>query len=198
MATRSDRGRLIYRFLPGRALRTTKLILVIFLVVGLPACKQTSGDQRANDLMRETVSLREQSTKLTAQWSSVYRKEFTTENQAKFPSNRDSLRASADKIIAILDEDSSVTRRMLEKYEEASPLLSKDDNRRAVDLIIRALRNTLEVNELLKAQMRLVSDEEIKDGRTLNEKIMQSWQQVHQKQDEGNEQFQKGKELLGG
>ena len=177
----------------------TKSVLVLLLVIGLMACKQAaSGDQRANDLMNETISLRKQSSKLTEQWSNEYQKAFTTENQTKFPSNRDSLRASADKITAILDEDSSLTRRMLEKYEEAGPLLSKADDRKAVDLIAGALRNTLEVNELVKAQMRLVSDEEIKDGRTLNQRIMQSWEQVRQKQDEGEKQFNEGKRLLGG
>ena len=178
---------------------TTKSILVLLLVIGLMACKQAaSGDQRANDLMKETISLRKQSSKLTEQWSNEYQKAFTTENQIKFPSNRETLRASADKISAILDEDSSLTRRMLEKYEQAGPLLSKADDRKANDLIIGALRNTLEVNELVKAQMRLFSDEAIKDGKTLNEKILQSWQEVRQKQEQGDERFKDGKRLLGG
>lgn len=196
-----DRGGPIYRFSADKTLinMATKSILVLLLVIGLMACKQAaSGDQRANDLMNETISLRKQSSKLTEQWSNEYQKAFTTENQTKFPSNRDSLRASADKIVAILDEDSGLTRRMLEKYEEAGPLLSKADDRKAVDLIAGALRNTLEVNELVKAQMRLFSDEAIKDGRTLNQRIMQSWEQVRQKQDEGEKQFNEGKRLLGG
>lgn len=178
-------------------MRTTNLILVIFIVVGLSGCKQSSGDQRANELMKETISLRTQSTKLTEQWSNEYQKTFTPENQAKFPSNRDSLRASAARIIAILDEDSTLARTMIEKYDEASTLLSKDGDRKAATLIATALRQNLEINELLKAQMRLVSDEKIKDGQTLSEKIRQSWQQVQQKQAEGDKQFQEGKRLLG-
>ncbi len=176
---------------------TIKSIFVIFLVVGLSACNQASGDQHANDLLKQTISLRVQSTKLTEQWSNEYQKAFTPENQAKFPSNRDALRASADKIVAILDEGSSVDRRMAEKYEEASLLYSKEPDRRAATLIATALRKNLEINELLKAQMRLVSDEEIKDGKTLTEKIMQSWKLVQQKQHESDEQFNEGKRLLG-
>ena len=175
----------------------TKLILAIFLVVALSSCKQSSGDQRANALMREANSLNAQSTKLTEQWTNEYQRAFTTENRAKFPGNRDSLRASADKIIAIVDEDSGLGRRMIEKYEEASPLLSKDDDRKAVGIIAAALKSKLEINELLKKQMQLVYDEEIKDGKILTEKIMQSWQQVRQKQDESDEQFKEGKRLLG-
>ena len=174
-----------------------KLILVVLLVVGLAACKPTAGDKRAKALMGEGNGLLTQSNKLTEQWSNEYQRAFNPENQAKFPANRDTLRVHADKIIVILDEESTLQRRMAEKYEEASTLLSNDKDRKGVDLIAGALRRNMEVNELLKSQMRLVSDEEIKDGKTLKEKILQSWQVIQQKQRESENELKEGKRLLG-
>ena len=176
----------------------TRLILVLFLMVGLWGCKQESKEQRAKELMSEAGSLFAKSgTKLTEQWTNEYKTAFTVENRAKFPANRDSLRASADKIITILDESSGVDRMMAEKYEEASKLAGTDDERRGASLIADALRKDIEINNLLKAQMRLVSDEEIKDEKTLNDKFMQSWQRIHEKQRESGDLLSQGKRALG-
>lgn len=174
----------------------TKLILVI-LVVGLFGCKQVSQKQRANELMREANNLAKQTTKLTEDWSNEYQRAFTVENRGKFPGNRDWLRARADKIIAILDESYNLERSAAEKYEEAGALLGYDENRKAVTLIATGLRRNLEVNQLLKAQMLLVSDEAIKDDKTLTEKILQSWQVIQEKQRQSDEEFKEGKRLLG-
>lgn len=174
-----------------------RLFLVVLLVGASSGCKQASQDQRANDLAREANQLGKQSTELIRQWADEYQKTFTTENGAKFPGNRDWMRAQAEKIIAILDESSSVDRRTAAKFEEAGQLYSKDGDRRAATLIATSLRRNIEVNELIKAQVRLVSDETIKDEKTLTEKMKQSWQVIRQKQLESEKEFGEGKRLLG-
>jgi hypothetical protein len=99
----------------------TTLLLVFLLVVGLPGCKP-SREQRAKDLMREGNTLLEQSSKLTNEWTEEYQKVFNPESRAKFPGNRDELRTGAETIITILDEASSLERRIANNYEEASTL----------------------------------------------------------------------------
>lgn len=175
----------------------TRLILVVFLVVGLFGCKQAAQKERANALIKEAHGLAQQSTKLTEDWTREYQTAFTVENRAKFPGNRDSLRAHADKIISILDKSSNLERGAAQKYDEAGTLLTDEKDRKAVTLIASALRRSLEVNELLKSQMLLVSDEGIKDDKTLSARILQSWEVIKQKQREGEVELKEGKRLLG-
>ena len=176
---------------------TIRLILVFFLAVGLFGCKPSAQDQRAKDLMSEANSLFPQITKLTNEWTNEYKKTFTYENGAKFPGNRDWLSAQADKIITIIDKCSRLDRTMIEKYEEASALSTKEQDRRGISLIAAALRKDLEINELLKSQLQLVSDEQIKDEKTLTEKMRSAWPVIHEKQRESSDLIKEGRRLLG-
>jgi hypothetical protein len=176
----------------------TTLILGIFLVVGLCGCKQTSNDERAQALLREANNLLKQDTQLSEKWTRDYQTAFRPQERAKFPSNRDWMREHAARIIPILDESSGLCRQMADKYEEASKLSSKDNERKGVAAVAASIRNNVETNELFKSQMLLVSDEQIKDEKTFNEKFMQLAQQLEQKRRENDELFQQGKRLLGG
>lgn len=177
---------------------TIRLILVIFLIAGVSGCnKQASRPERAKALAKQATGLLGQSSKLTDAWVEEYKKAFTEENRAKFPGNRESLRASADKIMAILDESSSLNRQMAEQFDEAGKLSTNDQDRKGSALVAEALRKSVEVDQLLKSQMRLVSDEKIKDAKTLNEKIKRSWQLVQEKQRESSELLAQGKRVWG-
>ena len=58
-------------------------------------------------------------------------------------------------------------------------------------------RKTVEENEVLKAQMLMVSDETVVDQQIFNEKFSHSWELIQQKQREHDLQIEEGKRLLG-
>jgi hypothetical protein len=173
-----------------------RLILVIFLVA-LAGCNAGSRVQRAKTLMTEGNALLEQESKITSEWTAEYGKVFTPQNRAQFPSNRDWMRTRADKLITLLDESSRLTNAAAEKYERAREFSSNDQERKGIDFYASSLRKYAEINELLKAQMELVSDEGIKEEKTFNEKFMDLMEQIQQKEKEQDEQLKEGKRLLG-
>jgi len=146
--------------------------------------------------MREGNILLEQSSKLTNEWTMEYQKAFNPESRAKFPGNRDELRSHAEKIITILDESNSLERRIANNYEEASTLSPNGQERRGVASIAAALRKNIEGNQLVKSQVRLVSDDEITDEKTFNEKFMRYMQLIEQNRTESEDLFNQGKRLL--
>ena len=177
---------------------TLRLILVIFLIAGVSGCnRQASGPERAKAKAREAIGLLPRSAKLSQEWVDEYTKAFTEENRAKFPSNRASLSVSAGKIMAILDESSSLSRQMAEQFEEVGKLSTSDQDRKGSAMVVEALRKSVEVDQLLKSQMRLVFDEKIKDAKTLNEKIKRSWELIQEKQRESSELLAQGKRVWG-
>jgi hypothetical protein len=175
---------------------TIRLFVLVFVALGLLGCKPSAQDERAKALVSEANTLFAKSSKLTSQWTNEYLKAFTQENRAKFPANRDWLSAEAEKITTILDECSRMDHTMIQKYEEASALSTKDQDRKGISSLAAAIRKDLEVTELVKSQMRLVSDEQIKDAKTLNEKLMSSWQLIQQKQSESTDLIKEGRRLL--
>jgi hypothetical protein len=175
---------------------TIRSILVIFLVI-LAGCNAGSRAQRAKTLMTEGNALFEQESKITSEWTAEYGKAFTPQNRAQFPSNRDWLRPRADKLITLLDESSRLTNAAAEKYEQAREFSSNHQERRGIDFYVSSLRKNAEINELLKSQMQLVSDERIKEEKTFNEKFMDLMEQIQEKEKEQDEQLKEGKRLLG-
>ena len=64
-------------------------------------------------------------------------------------------------------------------------------------LIALELRKEMEIPNLFKAQMQLVSDVEIRDAKTFNEKFMSLTQLIQQKVKENEDQTSRIKESLG-
>lgn len=177
---------------------TGRIILLILLALGLSGCqKQPSRVERAKALMREANELLDHDSDLTKQWSAEYQQGFRPEMRAQFPANRDVLRVHAEKIIGILEESSSVSRRVAEKYEQASALSGNDAERRGVALIATSLKETVVAMQLYKSQMRLVSDEKIKDQKTFESQFTHYLQQITQQQHSSDEHYAQGKRLLG-
>jgi hypothetical protein len=174
-----------------------RLILLIFFALALAACKSGSGAERAKALMGEANDLLEQQSKITSQWAAEYGKVFSPQNRAQFPSNRNSLRTHADALIKLLDESSRLSNAAADKYEQASKLAGNDQERRGMVQFVTAMRNDVEVNELLKSQMRLVADEAIKDEQTFNEKFTDAMKLIQQKEKESEDHMNEGKRLLG-
>jgi len=177
---------------------TGRLILVILLVLGLSGCKkEPSRAERAKALMREANELLKQDSDLTDQWTDEYQQGFRPEMRAQFPANRDVLRAHAEKIIGLIEESSSLSRRVAEKYEQASALSDNDAERRGVALLATSLQESVVAIQLCKSQMQLVSDESIKDQKTFEEKFKHYLQQISQKRHESEEHYAQGMRLLG-
>jgi hypothetical protein len=172
-----------------------RFIVLIALISGFAACKHRSNVEQAKSVINEANALIAQESDLTNQWTKLYRREFTPDDLAKFPANRDSLRVQAEKLMSLFDQCSSLSRMAAEKYDEASGFTNADV-KRGVTLFASALRKNVEVNQLFKSQMKLFSDESIKDPKTLNEKIRHSWEVINLKRDESQKDFDQGRRLL--
>ena len=64
-------------------------------------------------------------------------------------------------------------------------------------LVASSVRKHREVNELLKAQMRLVYDEDIRDSKTFNDKFVGFREAIKQKGKEADELRDQGTPLMG-
>ena len=174
-----------------------RFILLIALSIGFVACKQRSNLEQAKTLINEGNALIAQDSDLTNEWTKLYRQEFKPDDIAKFPANRDALRLQAEKLMSLFDQCSSLSRMAAEKYDEASRFSNNANEKRGVALFASALRKNVEVNQLFKSQMKLFSDESIKDAKTLSEKIRRSWEVINLKRNEGQKEFDEGRRLLG-
>jgi uncharacterized protein involved in type VI secretion and phage assembly len=174
-----------------------RFIVLIALCIGFTACKQRSNLEQAKALINEGNALIAQDSDLTNQWTNRYKLEFNPDNLAKFPANRDSLRIQAEKLMSLFDQCSSLSRMAAEKYDQASRFSNNANEKRGVALFASALRKNVEVNQLYKSQMKLFSDESIKDQKTLKEKLRHSWEVINLKRDEGQREFDEGRRLLG-
>src|SRR3954471_5566822 len=156
------------------------VILLLLLLISFAACRPAAQKVDAAALMREANALLDESNKASAQWSKEYSKTFTPQNRAQFPANRESLRAHADNITKLLDENSSYCQKAIEKYDQAVQTIKDEQQRRGANLITSSLRKSLEINEVVKSQMQLLSDERIVTAEAFNAKF-----------DEGLKQFSK-------
>ena len=173
-----------------------RIILILLLAIGLTACKGASNVKQAKTLMDEGNRLLNQDSKNIAEWVDIYRKAFNPENRAKFPGNREWLQTQADRLITIYDESSRLQNAAAEKYEQAERLAENDTQRKFIIACASNIRKTVEVNELFKAQMRLVSDQEIKDEKTFNEKFLNLLRQSQQKQKELDKELESLRALV--
>jgi len=177
--------------------RERAVILLLLLVVGIGACKSARQKADPAALLREANLLLQQDTETTGRWTEEYRKAFTPQERALFPANRESLRAHADSITKILKENDSQCNRAIEKYEQSIALMKDEQQRKGTASLVSALRTSMKINDLIKAQMQLVADEQIVDAKTFNEKFQELLKPVAQIQRERQAHFEEGRRLLG-
>ena len=176
---------------------TIRFILLISLFFNLLGCRLDPGAQRAKALMGEANSLLEQESRVTQEWSVEYGKVFTPQNRAQFPSNRESLRGHAEKVISLLDESARLSSAAAEKYEQAVGLVNEDKEKRGLVLFAASFRKDVEITGLFKEQMRLAANSEIKDQKTFNEKFMNLTQLIEREKRKRDDQQNEGKRLMG-
>ena len=174
-----------------------RVTLLIFLLFTLSACNDVTRKRQSKALLGEASELMKRDTDVTQQWTDEYGRAFTPENRAQFPANRGVLRTHAAQIMKLLDESSRLNNSAADKYEQAAGLSGNDQQHRGLTTFASGFRKTVEVNELLKSQMQIVSDDKVMDERLFNEKFLHLLQLIQQKRSECQNQFGEGKRLLG-
>ena len=175
----------------------TRVVLLIVLLAGFSACNSAARrEQQMKALASDANMLVKQDTVVTKQWVDEFVKTFTVENRNKFPANRDFLRPHAEKIIKLLDQSSGLNNSAAEKYEQAAKFAGSEQERQGLLSFASAFRKTVEGNELIKAQMQMVSDETLVDAKIFSERMTHSWELVRQKQDESQQQIHGGRRLM--
>jgi hypothetical protein len=178
-------------------MRTTRVVLLVLLVFALCGCKSASREKEAAAIFSEGNRIWSESTTTTKEWTAEYANAFGPENRAKFPANRASLRSSADKIVKILDKETRLSTEAIKHYEKAIALISDEQKRRGMGLLVSSLRKTLEAYEFIKSQMRLVTDESIVDARTFEEKFLGLGAQFGRSHRDSQSQLDEGRRILG-
>ena len=161
----------------------------------MPACRSSS-EERYKTVFAEANKISDQQIKVMNEWAREFGQVFTEQNRAQFPSNRDWLNSRAQKIMPLIDESLRLGNEAVEKYEEASRLMNKEQHRKGLATIAASFRKNIEVEQLIKAQAQLASDPAITDAKTFNEKFAYFNGLIRQKQKEKDDQFAEGKRLM--
>ena len=176
----------------------TRVILLMFLLVGVSACNNAARrEQQIKALASDANMLIKQDTDITRQWVDEFVKAFSQENRRKFPANREFLRSHAEQIIKLVDESSRLNNGAADKYEQAASLAVNEQQRKGLRSFASAFRKTVEAHELIKSQMQLVSDETLVDEKIFNDRLKHGWELAGQKQAESQQQIDEGRRLLG-
>lgn len=176
-------------------LSNLRFLLLFLLCFSLPGCRSSSRE-RYEAVFGEANKTGDQQIKVMNEWAREFGQTFTEQNRAQFPSNRDWLNSRAQKIIPLIDESLRLGNQAIEKYEEAGRLMSRDQDRRGTAFIVASFRKGREIEQVIKAQAQLASDQTITDAKTFNEKFASLNEQIRQKQKEKDEQFAEGKRLM--
>ena len=176
-------------------LSNLRLLLLFLLLLSQPGCRSSS-EERSKALFTEANRISDQQLKVLNQWSREFNQVFTEQNRAQFPSNRDWLNSRAQKIIPLIDESLRLGSEAADKYEEASRLMKRDQDRRGFAIIAASYKKSVELEQLFKAQAQLASDPTITDAKTFNEKFAYFNGLIKQKQKEKDDQFEEGKRLV--
>jgi hypothetical protein len=173
-------------------------VLLITLFFNLIGCQQPAQNTaRAKGLIAEGNKLLGEDARLSEKWLAEYGRLFTPDNRAQFPSNRESFRSSGERLIKLVEESTRLNARAAEKIEQAADLMSDDKTKKGLTLVAASVRKNIEVNDLMKEQMLLASDGEIKDQKLFNEKFMDLMLLIQRKGTELDDQKSDGKKLLG-
>lgn len=170
-------------------------LLLFLLLLSLLSCRSSS-DKQAAALLSEADKISEQELKLFGQWAREFGQVFSEQNRAQFPANRDWLNSHSQSLLPRIDESLRLGNAAADKYEEASHLISNEQQRRGWTLIVASIRRNIEIEQLLKEQAQLVSDLTITDAKTFNEKFAQIGALIQQKVKEKDAQFDEGKRLM--
>lgn len=176
-------------------LSNLRILLPLLVLLSLLACR-SSPEERVRTLLSEADKIGEQQTKIFSEWAREFGETFSEQNRAQFPANRDWLNSRAQKITPRIDESSRLGNEAAAKFEEASRLISDDQYRKGLASIAASERTNVEMEQLLKAQALLASDEVINDQKTFKEKFDHIGTLIQQKVKQKNEQFAEGKRLM--
>lgn len=177
------------------SLHNLRLLIVFLLLFSLPGCR-SAATERSQTLLNEANQFLDQDLKVMNQWSREFGHTFSEQNRAKFPTNREWLTDQAEKVMPLVDESLRLTNEAAAKYEEAGRLMSKAQDRRAINLIASSFKIEGEMKQLFKAQAQLASDHTINDAKTFNEKFNSLTRLIQEKQKQKDQQFDEGKRLL--
>ena len=130
------------------------------------------------------------------QWGREFGQIFSEQSRAQFPSNRDQMTTRAQKILPLIEESSRLGNVAAEKYEEASRLMTRDQDRKGLSLIASSFKKDAEIIQLLKSQAELASDTTINDAKAFNDKFVSLTGLIKEKQKEKDHQFAEGKRLI--
>lgn len=172
------------------------LLLVLFLILlGLPGCRSTSA-ARYTTLVNEGNKILNDQTKSMNRWAREFGQIFSEQNRAQFPANRDELRTRAQKVLPLIEESARLGDVAVEKFEEASRLATRDQDRKGMSLLASSFKKDSEIIRLFKAQAELASDTTINDAKAFNDKFVSLNTLIYEKQKEKDDQFAEGKRLL--
>jgi len=172
-----------------------QLLLLFVLLLSLAGCKSSS-QKRAEALFGEGYEISGKQIKVLNQYVREFAQIFTEQNRAKFPANRDWLNSRVQSILPLMDESLRLGNQATEKLEEASRLMSREQDRKGVALIAASFRQSIEIEQLFKEQALLASDPTITDAKAFNEKFIRIRELVLQKQKEKDAQFDEGSRLM--
>ena len=178
-------------------MRIFRAVLLVLLVIGLCSCKSASREKEAAAIFAKANAVWAETAKTSNEWTDVYVKAFSAENRGQFPANRAALQTSGDKIVNILNEEARLTNEAIPQYEQAIELITNEQHRKGMNLLISSLRKELESHEFLELQMRLASDESIVDAKTFEERFLRLGAQFGKSRDESQRQFDEGRRILG-
>ena len=172
-----------------------RFLLLVLLLFSVPGCRSRS-EERSKAVFSEANKISDEQVKVLNEWAREFGQLFTEKNRAQFPANRDWLNSRAQKLIPLMDESSRLGKEAVEKYEEASRLMSKVQHKKGLATIAASFRKSIEIEELFKAQAQLASDRTITDAKAFNEKFAYFSELIRQKQKEHDDQFAEGKRLM--
>ena len=176
---------------------TIRFVLLTALLLSLFSCRPAPSTGRVKGLIAEANILLQEDGRVADNWLGEWGRMFTPQNRAQFPSNRESLRSRGENLIRHLNESTRLNAEAAEKLEQAAGLVTGDKEKKGLTAFAASIRKTVEINSLMKDQMLLASDVEIKDQKTFNEKFMTLMSLIQQKTREKDDQQSEGKALLG-
>ncbi len=174
---------------------TIRFVLLTLCVLILPGCRPSARQPR--ELIAEATALLEQDSSVTKAWTAEFGKAFTPENRAQFPANRESMRVHAERITRLLDVSAKLNAQGAEKFDQAAALATEDKAKKGLALFAASLRRDVEITGLFKEQVKLVSNNEIKDRKVFNEKFMSLTQLIERKKAERDVEQNEAKRLVG-
>ena len=76
-------------------------------------------------------------------------------------------------------------------------MISNEQQRKGMNLLISSLRKGVESYEFVRSQMRLASDKSIVEAKTFEDRFLSLGKQFGRSQRESNAQLEEGKRILG-